>query len=170
MPFEVLQETYYCSYIDGLKTRIVSTTKNRCNDKMMHWKRRRVGYALEEVAKAIFNASTRQSVPRLLVLNLTLTVGFFLLDLRTSADVTVPFLYLMPMLCIILWTSPHQLAPVVIAGLVSTALNALGYFWSKHISNTEISALNRLLVACVTWGAVILAMLRKGDEKDTLAK
>jgi hypothetical protein len=31
-----------------------------------------------------------------------------------------------------------------------------------------MSAVNRLIAACVTWGSVILAMLRKCDEKDNL--
>jgi hypothetical protein len=166
MPFQVLQETHYRSYIDGFKNGLLLATQFGSNDKMMNRNRRRVGNTLEAVAKAIFNASTRRSVARLLVLTLALTVGFFLLDLRTSADVIVPFLYLLPMLCVILWTSPHQFLPVIVAALVSTALNALGYVWSKHVGNIEISALNRLLAACVTWGTVVLALLQKGDEKD----
>lgn len=127
---------------------------------------RRVGNRLERVAKAIFSASSRQSVPRLLVVSLAVTVGLFVLDLRTSADIAVPFLYVLPVACVIFWTSPHQFIPVIVAAIISTVLNILGYFWSEHIINTEITTVNRLIATCVTWGIVILSMLRKGDEKD----
>jgi hypothetical protein len=127
---------------------------------------RRVGNRLERVAKAIFSASSRQSVPRLLVVSLAVTVVLFVLDLRTSADIAVPFLYVLPVACVIFWTSPHQFIPVIVAAIISTVLNILGFFWSEHIINTEITTVNRLIATCVTWGIVILSMLRKGDEKD----
>jgi hypothetical protein len=127
---------------------------------------RRVGNRLERVAKAIFSASTRRSVSRLLVVALALTVGLFLLDLRTPAEVAVSFLYVLPLMSVIFWTSPHQFFPVMVAALIATALNALGHFWSQPSHNTEVSAINRLIAACVIWGTVVLSMLRKGDEKD----
>jgi FtsH-binding integral membrane protein len=124
----------------------------------------------ETMGKAIFNAATRRSHPRLLVVTLALTVGVFWLDLRTPAYYAVPFLYVLPLQCVIFWTAPYQFSPVIVAALLSTILNALGYFWSTDISRPDISAVNRLIAACVTWGTVILSMVRKCDEKDNIAR
>jgi hypothetical protein len=124
---------------------------------------------IETMGQAIFNAATQRSLPRLLFVTLALTVGVFWLDLRTPADYAVPFLYVVPLQCVIFWTAPYQLFPVIVAGLLSTILNALGYFWSTDIGRPDIAGVNRLIAACVTWGAVILSMVRKCDEKDTIA-
>ena len=104
------------------------------------------------------------------MVTLVLTAGVFWVDLHTPADFAIPFLYVLPLQCIIFWTAPHQFFPVIVAALFATIFNALGYFWSTDIGKPEISAVNRLIAACVTWGTVILAMLRKGDEQDTLSQ
>jgi hypothetical protein len=130
--------------------------------------RKGVPHFIENMAKAIFNVSTRKSVPRLLTVTIALTVGLFWLDIRTPADLTVAFLYILPVLCVIFWTPPHQFFPVIVAAILASILNGVGYFWSTDIRNPEMSAVNRLIAACVTWGSVILAMLRKCDEKDNL--
>lgn len=125
---------------------------------------------IENVTKRIFSAATRQSLPRLLIVTLALTVGVFCLDLRTHGYYAVPFLYILPLQCVIFWTAPYQFFPVIVAALLSTILNAMGYFWSTDVSKPDISTVDRLIAACVTWGTVILAMVRKCDEKDNIVR
>ena len=92
---------------------------------------------------------------------LGLTIGVFIVDLRTPVGLAVPIFYIVPVL-VSLW-SPRRNHTVVVA-YASIALTVLAYIYSPPSLEPRMEAANRLIGLLTVLAGAALGLLRREEE------
>jgi hypothetical protein len=90
----------------------------------------------------------------------------FYLDILTPAGITLPILYIVPVILVGVWSSPRAILAVTIVGGLGTALGTAAYFLAPTGSHDDVAIANRVLALFGLWLSVVIILLRKGFEQD----
>ena len=95
-----------------------------------------------------------------------LLMFIFVLDILTPVGITLPILYIIPVILVGVWSSPRAILAVTVIGASSTLLGTAAYFLASPGSHDDVVVANRVLALFGLWLSVIIILLRKGFEQD----
>jgi hypothetical protein len=91
----------------------------------------------------------------------------FCLDILTPVSITLPILYIVPVILVGVWSSPHAILAVTVVGGVGTVLGTAAYFLAPTtLHHDDVAVANRALALFGLWLSVVIILLRKGFEQD----
>jgi hypothetical protein len=90
----------------------------------------------------------------------------FCLDILTPAGITLPILYIVPVILVGVWSSPRAILAVTVVGGMSTVLGTAAYFLAPTGLHDDVVVANRVLALFGLWLSVVIILLRKGFEQD----
>ena len=91
----------------------------------------------------------------------------FCLDILTPVGITLPILYIVPVILVGVWSSPHAILAVTVVGGMGTVLGTAAYFLAHTtLHHDDVAVANRALALFGLWLSVIIILLRKGFEQD----
>jgi hypothetical protein len=102
---------------------------------------------------------------RVRLFTVTLIVAIFFVDLSTPLGLAIPVLYVLPVVCLAMWSSPHATVSLFVTAIVCTLLGFFGLLLSPP-GDRELAIGNRALSLCAVWGTILLALLKKGLDQD----
>ncbi|MGH7233179.1 MAG: hypothetical protein ACREJU_17740 [Nitrospiraceae bacterium] len=102
----------------------------------------------------------------LLLFNITLAAGVFVLDIFVPIGNVTGMLYITPVAWFALWSSKKDSALVVTTAVICTVLAIVGFLLTPH-DVVWIDAVNRTIAIFVIWMTTILSLLRKQAEEET---
>jgi len=110
--------------------------------------------------------SWRRSTAVLYGMTGVLLALIFCLDILTPVGLTVPILYIVPVILVGVWSSPRAILAVTVVGGIGTVLGTVAYFLAHTVSHDDVSIANRVLALFGLWLSVVIILLRKGFEQD----
>jgi hypothetical protein len=103
----------------------------------------------------------------LLVLNLCLAAGVFILDAFVqTTGIATGMLYVAPVAWIALWSSKKEASLVIAAATGCTVLCIVGFFFASS-GVLWIGVVNRAIAIFMIWVTAILSLARKQAEEET---
>jgi hypothetical protein len=96
----------------------------------------------------------------------SLLMVIFVLDILTPVGITLPVLYIIPVILVGVWSSPRAILAVTVVGASSTALGTVAYLLAATGLHDDVIVANRVLALFGLWLCVIIILLRKGFEQD----
>ena len=92
------------------------------------------------------------------------------LDVWTPRSIAVPIFYIIPIVWFGVWSPPFAVVPAVLVSVIGTVLAALGFAVNMVQESTSGDTTNRILALVALWLSALVILMRKGFERDALAK
>ena len=102
----------------------------------------------------------------LILLNLGLVLGIFLLDVLIATDIAIGMLYVAPVAWMALWSSKHD-TPLMVTTAVGCTVFMIAGFFLHPAGILWIGFLNHLIACFMIWLTAALSITRKRAEEET---